>query len=83
MSPAVSCKSAVVFVAGNNGDAVSVVTELGKNAGFSPMIVGDLSASLALERMAFQQYQRMATISRGRRAIPQSSQDSSSGPTNL
>lgn len=82
VSPAVSCKSAVVFVAGNNGDAVSVVTELGKKAGFSPMIVGDLSASRALERMGFQQNQRMTTIGRGRRAISQSRGDSS-GPTIL
>lgn len=70
VSPAVSCKSSVLFVAGNNGDAVSVVTELGKNAGFSPMVVGDLSASRALERMAF--HQRMTGTCRRGRSVSQS-----------
>ena len=75
VSPAVSCKSSVLFLAGNNGDAVSVVTELGKDAGFSPMVVGDLSASRALERMAF--HQRMTGLCRGSRSIPQSRGESS------
>ncbi|HEY8510687.1 MAG TPA: NAD(P)-binding domain-containing protein [Cyclobacteriaceae bacterium] len=82
VSPAVSCKSAVVFVAGNNGEAVSVVTELGKRAGFSPMIVGDLSASRALERMGFQQNQRMTAVS-GRMRIVSKAGGHSSGPTIL
>lgn len=82
VSPAVSCKSAVVFVAGNNGDAVSVVTELGKRAGFSPMIVGDLSASRALERMGFQQNQRMTAVS-GRKLVVSKAGGHSSGPTIL
>jgi predicted dinucleotide-binding enzyme len=82
VSPIVSCKSSVVFVAGNNGDAVTLVTELGKQAGFSPMIVGDLSASRALERMGFQQNQRMTAVSIGKRIVQQLRGDSS-GPTIL
>lgn len=82
VSPLVSCKSAVVFVAGNNGDAVDLVTELGRKAGFSPMIVGDLSASRALERMGFQQNQRMTSVGRERRIVSRLRRDSS-GPTIL
>src|SRR5690606_12107647 len=80
VSPAVSCKSAVVFVAGNNGDAVGVVTELGRKAGFSPMIVGDLSASRALERMGFQQNQRIAAIGLAKRIMEQARGDYSEPP---
>lgn len=82
VSPAVSCKSAVVFVAGNNGDAVALVTELGRKVGFSPMVVGDLSASRALERMGFQQNQRISALGLSRRIIDQLRGDSS-GPTIL
>lgn len=82
VSPAVSCKFAVIFVAGNNGDAVAVVTELARKAGFSPMIVGDLSASRALERMGFQQNQRMTSIAQGKRIIRQL-RDDSADPTIL
>lgn len=77
VSPAVSCKTSVVFIAGNNGHAVSVVSDLAKKAGFSPMIVGDLSASRALERMGFQQNQRMTTVGRGTQTTQQPRNDSS------
>lgn len=41
------------FIAGNNGDAVDVVSGLIANAGFIPVPVGDLSMSRTLERMQF------------------------------
>lgn len=58
IAPAVSCKSAEIFIAGNNGEAVSIVADLSRSAGFSPLVVGDLTASRALERMAPAQSQR-------------------------
>src|SRR5690606_8059583 len=39
------------FIAGNNGDAVEVVSNLVAQAGFNPVIAGDLSVSRTLERM--------------------------------
>lgn len=39
------------FVAGNSGDAVDMVSELIRTAGFNPMVVGDLTLSRTLERI--------------------------------
>lgn len=39
------------FIAGNNGEAVDVVSELIRSAGLNPMVVGDLSLSRSLERI--------------------------------
>jgi predicted dinucleotide-binding enzyme len=39
------------FLAGNNGDAIETVSEMVRQAGFNPFVVGDLSMSRALERM--------------------------------
>lgn len=39
------------FIAGNNSDAVEVVSNLVAQAGFNPVIAGDLSVSRTLERM--------------------------------
>jgi predicted dinucleotide-binding enzyme len=44
-------KAADTFIAGNNGDAIEIVSELVRAAGFNPFVVGDLSMSRALERM--------------------------------
>jgi hypothetical protein len=39
------------FIAGNNGEAVEIVSELLARAGFNPIPVGDLSMSRTLERI--------------------------------
>lgn len=39
------------FIAGNNSDAVDTVSEVVSSAGFSPVVVGDLTMSRSLERM--------------------------------
>jgi predicted dinucleotide-binding enzyme len=39
------------FIAGNNSDAVESVSKVVVSAGFSPIVVGDLSMSRMLERM--------------------------------
>lgn len=39
------------FIAGNNGEAVEIVSELVRKAGFNPVLVGDLSMSRTLERI--------------------------------
>lgn len=50
-SLAISGKTADTFIAGNNSDAVKTVSELAKDAGFNPFVVGDLSMSWAMERV--------------------------------
>ena len=44
-------KMADSFIAGNNGEAVEIVSKLVKQAGFNPVLVGDLSMSRTLERI--------------------------------
>lgn len=58
IAPAVSCKAAEIFIAGNNGEAVSIVADLSRSTGFSPLVVGDLTASRALERMGLSQIRK-------------------------
>lgn len=50
-SPIIDGKTADAFIAGNNGDAVEMVSEIVKTAGFNPIEAGDLSVSRTLERM--------------------------------
>lgn len=51
ISSVIDEKKGVVFIAGNNGDAVKTVSEVVKSAGFNPIVAGDLSVSRTLERM--------------------------------
>lgn len=44
-------KMADSFIAGNNGEAVEIVSELMRQSGFNPILVGDLSMSRTLERI--------------------------------
>jgi 8-hydroxy-5-deazaflavin:NADPH oxidoreductase len=46
------------FIAGNNGEAVSEVSELVRSAGLNPLVVGDLTLSRSLERIQFILLQR-------------------------
>jgi len=50
-SPVIQGETADTFLAGNNGDAIETVSQIIKEAGFNPFVVGDLSMSRALERM--------------------------------
>jgi predicted dinucleotide-binding enzyme len=51
VSPLIKGETADTFLAGNNGDAIETVSQMIKDAGFNPFVVGDLSMSRALERM--------------------------------
>ena len=51
ISPLIDGKRMDAFIAGNNGDAVRVVSDIVKSAGFNPVAAGDLSISRTLERM--------------------------------
>jgi predicted dinucleotide-binding enzyme len=51
VSPVIKGQIADTFVAGNNSDAIETVSQMIKDAGFNPFVVGDLSMSRALERM--------------------------------
>lgn len=44
-------KKVDAFIAGNNSDAVETVSRVVSSAGFSPVVVGDLTMSRMLERM--------------------------------
>jgi predicted dinucleotide-binding enzyme len=46
------------FIAGNNGEAVSEVSDLVRSAGLNPLVVGDLTLSRSLERIQFILLQR-------------------------
>lgn len=50
-TPTIAGKTADAFIAGNNGDAVETVADIVRDAGFNPIIAGDLSVSRTLERM--------------------------------
>lgn len=49
--PVIDGKQADAFIAGDDENALEVVTELVETAGFNPIIAGDLSVSGTLERM--------------------------------
>jgi NADPH-dependent F420 reductase len=49
--PTVNDQKVDCFIAGNNEDALQVVYDLVKAAGFNPVVVGDLTASRTLESM--------------------------------
>ena len=51
MTPFIDGKTVDVFIAGNNSDAVEIVSEIVKAVGFNPMVAGDLTVSRSLERM--------------------------------
>ena len=51
ITPVIEGKKADAFIAGNNGDAVEVVSKVVADAGFNPIIAGDLTVSRTLERM--------------------------------
>jgi predicted dinucleotide-binding enzyme len=51
ITPVIDGKTADAFIAGNNGDAVGIVSELVQSVGFNPIVVGDLTVSRTLERM--------------------------------
>ncbi|HTH57661.1 MAG TPA: NAD(P)-binding domain-containing protein [Cyclobacteriaceae bacterium] len=63
-APVVEGQAADTFVAGNNGDAIETVSEMIRDAGFNPFVVGDLSMSRALERMQLLITQKTLTHSR-------------------
>jgi predicted dinucleotide-binding enzyme len=50
-APPIDRKTVDVFITGNSGEAVEVVSEVVKAVGFNPIIVGDLAVSRTLERM--------------------------------
>lgn len=50
-TPVIKGEPVDTFLAGNNGDAIETVSQMIKDAGFNPFVVGDLSMSRALERM--------------------------------
>lgn len=50
-NPVIDGKTADAFIAGNDEDALQIVSELVQTAGFNPIIAGDLSVSRTLENM--------------------------------
>ena len=50
-TPVIDGKQVDAFVAGNDEEAVNIVTELVKTAGFNPIVTGDLPVSRTLENM--------------------------------
>jgi NADPH-dependent F420 reductase len=50
-TPVIDGKKVDAFIAGDDDEAVKIVSELVSTAGFNPIIAGDLSASGTLERM--------------------------------
>jgi len=51
ISPVIDGERTDAFIAGKNGYAVSVASEIVKSVGFNPVVAGDLSISRTLERM--------------------------------
>ncbi|XWW48644.1 NAD(P)-binding domain-containing protein (plasmid) [Fibrella sp. USSR17] len=51
-TPVIAGLQADAFVAGNDSEAVTSVTDLVATAGFNPIVAGDLSVSRTLENMA-------------------------------
>ena len=50
-TPVIAGKQADAFIAGNDQEALQVVSELVSTAGFNPILAGDLAVSGTLERM--------------------------------
>ncbi|OSZ77912.1 NADP oxidoreductase [Chitinophagaceae bacterium IBVUCB2] len=50
-TPVIDGKQADAFIAGNDEDALQIVTELVATAGFNPIVAGDLCVSRTLENM--------------------------------
>jgi hypothetical protein len=50
-TPVINGKQVDAFIAGNDADALDVVSELVNAAGFNPVVAGDLSVSRTLENM--------------------------------
>ena len=50
-TPVIAGQQVDSFIAGNDKDAIQIVTELVETAGFNPVLAGDLSASRTLEKM--------------------------------
>jgi 8-hydroxy-5-deazaflavin:NADPH oxidoreductase len=50
-TPVIDGKQTDAFIAGNDEEAVQIVTELVQTAGFNPVVAGNLSVSGTLERM--------------------------------
>jgi 8-hydroxy-5-deazaflavin:NADPH oxidoreductase len=50
-NPVIDGKQVDAFVAGNDEEALSIVSEIVKTAGFNPIIAGELSVSRVLENM--------------------------------
>jgi len=50
-TPVIAGQQADAFVAGNDGDAVQTVSDLVANAGFNPIVAGNLTTSRTLENM--------------------------------
>jgi len=50
-TPVIDGKQADAFIAGNDEEALQIVTELVSTAGFNPIIAGNLSVSRTLENM--------------------------------
>lgn len=51
ITPVIEGKIADAFIAGNNSDAVDTVSKVVADAGFNPVVAGDLTVSRTLERM--------------------------------
>jgi predicted dinucleotide-binding enzyme len=51
MTPVIDGKTADGFIAGDNSDAVEMVSKIVKTVGFTPIVAGDLTVSRTLERM--------------------------------
>jgi len=52
-TPVIDGKQVDAFIAGNNEEALQIVSELVSTVGFNPIIAGDLSVSRTLENMQF------------------------------
>lgn len=50
-SPVIDGKQVDAFIAGNDEEALQIVSDLVKTAGFNPIVAGDLSVSRTLENM--------------------------------
>lgn len=64
VSPTIEGERADTFLAGNNGEAIETVSQMIRDAGFNPFVVGDLSMSRALERMQLLLTQKALSHSR-------------------
>jgi predicted dinucleotide-binding enzyme len=56
-SPVIDGNISDAFIAANNGNSLEVVSNIVADAGFNPVVAGDLSVSRTLERMLLKQIQ--------------------------